>query len=130
MYDLMFYSFYCMISKRDSYVLERASFLVSMVTFLAFMSLALFALLLLNLKIPQTRWIIGLVAVLGLFNGYLTDRYFKKSDKMKEIVTSYNQRNGNEGKWKYSLLAALLFLGSTGLFIFSGITLSRHLNPW
>lgn len=130
MYDLMFYSFYCMISKRDSYVMERASFLVSMVTFFGFMSLALFALLMLDLKIPQTRWVIALVVVLGLTNGYLTDRYFKKSGKMKEIINSYNQRNENKGKWKYSLLAALLFLGSTGLFIFSGITLSRHLNPW
>lgn len=130
MYDLIFYSFYCMISKRDSYVMERASFLVSMVTFFAFMSLALLAILMLNLKIPQTRWVIALVVVVGLINGYLTDRYFKKSDKMKDIINFYNQRNGNEGKWKYSLLAALLFLGSTGLFIFSGITLSRHLNPW
>ena len=130
MYDLVFYSFYCMISKRDSYVMERASFLVSTVTFFAFMSLGLFTLLMLDLKIPQTKWVIALVLVLGLTNGYLTDRYFKKSDKMKEIIKSYNQRNSNKGKWKYSLLAAVLFLGSTGLFIFSGITLSRHLNPW
>ena len=109
--------------------MERASFLVSMVTFFAFMSLALFTLLMLDLKIPQTKWVIGLVLVLGLTNGYLTDKYFKKSDRMKEIINSYSQRNGNIGKWKYALLAALLFLGSTGLFIFSGITLSRHLNP-
>ncbi|MGB5979579.1 MAG: hypothetical protein WBG62_19345 [Cyclobacteriaceae bacterium] len=110
--------------------MDRASFLVSMVTFFGFMSLALFALLMLDMKIPQTRGLIALVVVIGLANGYLTDRYFKKSDKMKEIISSYNERNENKGKWKYSLLAALLFIGSTALFIISGIALSRHLNPW
>ncbi|PRY87644.1 hypothetical protein [Mongoliibacter ruber] len=130
MYDLIFYSFYCMISKRDSYVMERASFLVSMVTFFAFMSLILFIFLIFNLKFPQNKWIIALVIPFAIFNGYMTDRYFKKSDRMKEIINSYNQRNRNKGKWQYSLLAAVLFLGSTGLLIFSGITLSKHLNPW
>ena len=127
MYDLMFYSFYCMISKRDSYVMERASFLVSMVSFNLLMIVLLFAIIFLNI---ENKMILIASVVISLINGYLTDRYFKKSDKMKEIINFYNQRNENKGKWKYSLLAALLFLGSTGLFVFSGITLSRHLNPW
>ena len=116
-----------MISKRDSYVMERASFLVSMVSFNLLMIVLLFAIIFLNI---ENKMILIASVVISLINGYLTDRYFKKSDKMKEIINFYNQRNDNKGKWKYSLLAALLFLGSTGLFIFSGITLSRHLNPW
>lgn len=127
MYDLMFYSFYCMISKRDSYVMERASFLVSMVSFNLLMIILLFTIVFLNI---ESKMILIISVVISLINGYLTDRYFKKSDKMKEIIKSYNQGNNSKGKWKYSLLAAVLFLGSTGLFIFSGITLSRHLNPW
>jgi len=127
MYDLMFYSFYCMISKRDSYVMERASFLVSMVSFNLLMIILLFTIILLSI---ENKSILIVSVIISLVNGYFTDRYFKKSDKMKEIISSYNKRNGNTGKWKYSLLAAFLFLGSTGLFIFSGITLSRYLNPW
>jgi hypothetical protein len=127
MYDLMFYSFYCLISKRDSYVMERASFLVSMVSFNLLMIILLFIIILLNI---ESKMILIASVVIGLTNGYFTDKYFKKSDRMKEIIKSYNQENSNRAKWKYSLLASVLFLGSTGMFILSGITLSKHLNPW
>lgn len=130
MYNLIFYSFYCMISKRDSYIMERASFLVSMVTFFIFMSLILLTVLIFEFKLLQSKWIFFFVVSFAILNGYLTDKYFKKSNRMQEIINSYNQRNRNAGKWKYSFFATLLFLISIALFIFTGITLSKSLNPW
>ena len=107
--------------------MERASFLVSMVSFNLFMIILLFAIILLDI---ENKLILIASVIISLVNGYFTDRYFRKSDRMKKIINSYNERNGNSGKWKYSLLAAFLFLGSTASFIFLGIKLSRHLNPW
>lgn len=130
MYDLLFYSFHCLVNKKDAFVLERVGFLVSMVTFFIYLSLIFFLIVLLNIRIPQTLWIIISVIFLGYLNSRISDSYFKKPRKIERILEKYRSRSSKLGNTFYSFMALLFFFGSISLFLFSGITLSKHFNPW
>ena len=129
LFGFLFYCNYCLISKSDGTVMERASFLVSTAIF--FISVSLYLLLTVIFRLPaiNAKVYFALVVILGMANGFLTSRYFVKTGRYLEIINGYNKSSLSTRRI-YALIAALLFLGSLALLIFSGITTSRYLNHW
>lgn len=128
-FHFLFYCSYCLILKSDGTVMERASFLVSTST--SFISISLYLLFVVSFNIPFVNPLLIFPIVISLFlaNGLLTSKYFVKSGRYLEIINSYS-RTSSATRKIYGMIAALLFLGSVALFIFSGITTSKYLNHW
>lgn len=129
LYHFLFYCSYCLISKSDGTVMERASFLVSTAMF--FLTVSFYFLLTVVFRLPMmnAKIFFGLVMIVGVANGLLTSKYFVKTGRYLEIINGYNKTSMAVRK-SYGLIAALLFFGSLALLIFSGITASRYLNHW
>lgn len=128
-YDFLFYSFYCAVSKRSGGVLDRASFLVSVSTFFLTMTLLCAVILITGFDIPKNRIIILVVVLISVVNGYLTDRYYKRNNKNVLIVERFGAKYSKRKIW-YALFAIFLVIGSIASFIAMGITLSKAINPW
>lgn len=129
LYHFLFYCAYCLISKSDGTVMERASFLVSTSGSFIIVSLYLLTVVVFRLPFMGTALIFPVVIALFVANGFLTSRYFVKTGRYLEIINGYNKASMTMRRL-YGLLGAILFFGSLALLIFSGITTSSYLRPW
>gem|GEM_PF-3128846 len=129
LYHFLFYMSYCLISKSDGTVMERASLLVSTGVFFIVLSLYFLITVFLKLPIMDARFLVVIVMIIGMMNGFLTSRYFVKTGRYLEIINSYHKTTSRT-RVVYAMVAVFYYLGSFALFVFAGITLARYLHPW
>jgi hypothetical protein len=130
LYHFLFYCSYCLVSKSDGTVMERASFLVSTSVSLILISCYLLSVVFFGLSFfggYNANFVYPLIILLFVANGFLSSRYFVRTGRYLDIINSYN-KTSRTVRTVYGLMAGFLFFGSWALIIFSGIVASRSLG--
>lgn len=125
-FDLLYYSFYCLVIKKEHETgEERAAFMLSGTTSTLLMALYFVVSTINkgNLLAPWALFIAGVTVY--LVNGIWTSRYFVRSGRYKKVIDTFSQEKQSQRKI-YAIVAFLLMIGSFVLFAFAGYKFGQN----
>ena len=132
LYDFLFYSFYCLVIKKpndQSHV--RAMMLqgITLTNLLIDLILILLWLSPYDFSLTMFKIFVLVLIIVNVVVNKLENKYYLDNGRYQSAISKFDNHFSKPQKRILGLLALLLIISSTGLFIYIGISIGQVINP-
>lgn len=125
-YNFLYYCFYCLtIKKSNDQSHIRALMLQGIMLTNFFVDFFFLLVLAFNIDISKYKFALVIILILNFLVSKLENKYYLDNGKYKLAIEYFESKYSRNTKKGLGLLALFLFLFSTALFIWIGITIGR-----